>query len=110
MMMRWIEWRDGHEGRPHGIIQSASIVQNNHLQNGNQDNDAFGYDGEKTTEHYVEEDEDEEKEDNIEETLMAVLITNNWTGGKNEKLHPWLLEPKIVICGLASKQCITLCF
>ena len=86
-MMRWIEWiQERHEGRPHGIIQSASIVQNNHLQNGNQDNDAFDYDEEKTTEHYVEdEDEEKEEEDNIEETLMAVLITNNWTGRKNEK-------------------------
>ena len=44
-----------HEGR-HGIIQSASIVQNNHLQNGNQDNDPVD---DSEEENYDDYDDDE---------------------------------------------------
>ena len=40
-------WEASQEGR-HRKIQSASIVWNNHLQNGHQHNDVFDNDDEKT--------------------------------------------------------------
>ena len=60
----YISWEASHEGSLR-IIQSASIVWSNRLQNGHQDNDAFDCDDEKTIGNYVEDDvyEDERNVD-----------------------------------------------
>ena len=56
-----------HEGR-HGIIQSASIVQNNHLQNGSQDNDPAD---DKEEENHVDNDDNE---DNVAICIIIFII------------------------------------